>query len=151
MYENYLTPVFTTLEAREKHMNSLEKKFDTFEEWREWNHKSHRTMIELAAWYVRNNWEKVDWKDHVVNINGVAYNNKRELFEDNIFGKLLKDIQDELVHFDRLEFTYDESDGDLSVMVYGDNIIDNDDAWCFMADSQIIDAALYIESRVNDL
>lgn len=61
MYEQYLSPVFSSLKGREAHISSLEKKFDSFKEWHRDILSSHQPMIELAKWYIRNHWEEVEW------------------------------------------------------------------------------------------
>ena len=140
MYESFLSPVFSNLQGREEYINNLDKKFDTFTEWYEYIIQHHQTMIELAKWHVRNHWEEVDWDKYCIEIDGHLYDNcKYQKYPDNPLGEVFKEIDSECIPFASLKFVYDETDGDLS--------IDVDGKFKFMDDEEVINAAVYIESK----
>jgi len=141
MYSNAMTPVFSTIEARKEFIGSLERKFYKFSDWYYDIMNHHNTMIELAKWHIHENWEKVDWKDFRIKINGTDYCNKeyKPTYRDSTLGKLFKEIYDKMQKFKRVSFVYDHTDGDLSIEIDG--------KWKFMSDEEVVSAVMYLEEK----
>lgn len=140
-YETVLNPVFTTEEERIKFIESMTMKFDTFKKWNEEIYKNHNTFIELAKYFISENWQKVDWTDFEIQIGKTCFGKKRKLeSSDKWMAKIWAKLDAKITEFDKLTFTYDYSDGDLSVEINGQ--------WKFLEDAEVIDAVLYLEKRL---
>lgn len=140
MYKQLMSPVFADLQARENYINNLDKKFETFTDWFLYISKHHQTMIELAKWYVRNNWESVDWCLFYITNGDTTYNNfVYKPVGNEIRDKLMSSMYNGYVKFNSVKFVYDDTDADL--------LIDIDGEWWFMNDEQVVDAAMYIEKK----
>ena len=144
MYESFFSPICTSLKEREELMKNLEMKFPTFREWYNYISKHHSTMIELAKWHVRNNWDKIDWSSFEIKINNKTFSNRKRDYsniKNDRVSKLMKKMEDKQTSFKKISFVYDEADGDLS--------IDIDGKWKFMDDEEVIEACLYLEEKLK--
>lgn len=148
-YNIGFTPIFySELEHRE-FANSQPDLFPNFSDWFDDNLKRHNTMILKMKLFIIDNWEKCDWSDIGIKIDGIRYckkhdikykeNGEYETIIDKIFDKSNRTIK----NVEYVKFTYDYSDGDLSLE------INEETNWKFLADDEIIDLALKIENELN--
>lgn len=136
-------PVFTELEERIAHANSIPMKDESFEDWSNRLFTEHYSLVTKISYYIYENWEKVkDWSKYRVKLNGIYYSYKIEY----IHPKLNKLFKDKSKLINKIKVTYDYVDGDISIEC-------NDDGnWAFLDDEQIIDLGIYIEKELkNDL